>query len=367
MRLMKLLDKVVGRDKLLAENRRLRMEVMRLKRSVPETTGIRTIAGLQEIIVQLNERDEVQYVNSAFTRMTGLERADVVGKKLSEIDSFPWGIGVLADLVGNARASDGYAEDERSFYDRSSDRDTYLKFKVSILSNKPQILIEDITKLRELENLFERFVSREVLAKIKETGKDFDKGERLGLTTLFADLRGFTAMSEKLEPNAVWITLNEYFTEMKKIVDRYEGYLDKMIGDELMILFGVPLPYSDHAKRAVLVALEMQRAQAKLSEAWENDGRIIHGLGIGINTGEAFAGPVGSGKRASYTAIGHHVNLSRRVCDAASSGQILISSNTYSCISLDDELRSRVDFKSIGHIRVKGITEAIEVFDVKAR
>lgn len=148
---------------------------------------------------------------------------------------------------------------------------------------------------------------------------------RAHVVVLFADLRGFTSISEQLEPQHVVPLLNEYFSLLTEITFRHEGTVFNMAGDCLMLAFGVPLEQPDSAERAVQAAREMLTGFAGLARSWKDRYGVDAGLGIGINEGDVVAGNVGSSSYMSYTIIGDTVNIAARLCQRARSGEMLFS------------------------------------------
>jgi adenylate cyclase len=150
-------------------------------------------------------------------------------------------------------------------------------------------------------------------------------GQELTLTTLFTDIRGFTNMSERMDPIDVVKTLNEYFDLMIEVVFKYNGTLDKIIGDALMVIYGAPIYGHDDTKRALLTAIEMQKLLIDFNVLRKEKGLDPIDIGIGINRGKAIAGNIGSKDQMNYTVIGDAVNLAARLCSNAAPGQILVS------------------------------------------
>jgi adenylate cyclase len=153
-------------------------------------------------------------------------------------------------------------------------------------------------------------------------------GRRQAVTVLFADIRNFTTMSEAMAPEAVVEVLNTYFTEMVDLVFKYQGTLDKFVGDALMAVFGVPLPLPQAADQAVECALAMQRHLKEMQAAGRT---AIQGMRIGINTGEAIVGNIGSQKRMDFTVVGDVVNVAARLQELAKEleADTLISGATF--------------------------------------
>jgi adenylate cyclase len=180
-----------------------------------------------------------------------------------------------------------------------------------------------------LRDTFSRYVSPELCEEIlKNPGLLSLGGRRQQVTILFADIRNFTSMSESMAPEAVVEVLNTYFTEMVDLVFKYQGTLDKFVGDALMAVFGVPLPIPQAATQAVRCALAMQR---HLKELQATGRTPIQGMRIGINTGEAIVGNIGSTKRMDFTVVGDMVNVAARLQELAKEleADTLISEATF--------------------------------------
>jgi len=167
------------------------------------------------------------------------------------------------------------------------------------------------------------------------------------ITVSFTDIVGFTSMSEVLEPREVGMAINELFTELTECIFRYEGTLDKYIGDCIMAVFGAPVAQDDHALRCVRGALEMQTALEKLNA--EKGDRPRMQLRIGINSGRAVAGDFGSPKRRDYSVLGDAVNLASRLESSVSQpGWIVIGETTYEAV------KNHFDCQFLGLQGVKG-------------
>jgi len=181
-----------------------------------------------------------------------------------------------------------------------------------------------------LRQTFRRYVSPRVADKILEDAQLRDTllataDARAHAVVLFADLRGFTSLAERLDPQRVVPLLNEYFSLLTEITFRHDGTVFHMAGDGLMLAFGVPLEQSDCAPRAVRAAAEMLTGFGELAHAWQDRYQVDAGLGIGINEGDVVAGNIGSPSYMSYTIIGDTVNIAARLCQRARSGEMLFS------------------------------------------
>jgi len=225
-----------------------------------------------------------------------------------------------------------------------------------------QYFIEGREK-RQVKRLFARFVSKDVYEQLMtDPSRAALGGARRTMTVLFSDVRGFTALSEKGEPEDVVRQLNEYFARMVQVLFAHRGTLDKFVGDMVMALFGAPLDDPDHAEHAVQTALAMSSALDDLNRKWASEGRAELDIGIGINTGEMVAGNIGSATIMSYTVIGDAVNLGARLesLNKDYGTRVIISEATRA------QLKGRYDIRPLGDVTVKGRSRPVAIFEVKA-
>jgi adenylate cyclase len=180
------------------------------------------------------------------------------------------------------------------------------------------------------------------------------------MTVLFSDIRGFTTVTEKGDPEELVAQLNEYFSRMVDIVFRHHGTVDKFVGDMVMALFGAPLDDAAHAEHAVQAAVDMVRELGELNHKWAADGRPMLDIGIGVNSGEMIAGNIGSSSIMSYTVIGDNVNLGSRLesLNKNYNSRIIISEATRA------RLKTTYDIRPLGDVIVKGKTRPVEIFQV---
>jgi adenylate cyclase len=168
---------------------------------------------------------------------------------------------------------------------------------------------------KEIRTMFSSYVSPRIVEElIKDPTKATVGGQRKELTMLFSDVAGFTAFSEKHSAEEVVAQLNEYLNAMTEVVFRWNGTLDKFVGDAIVVFWGAPLDQPDHVELAVKCALHMRKRLGELQDKWKAEGKIPFDHGIGINTGQAVVGNIGAeGKKMDYTMIGDHVNLAARI------------------------------------------------------
>jgi adenylate cyclase len=223
------------------------------------------------------------------------------------------------------------------------------------LSQKVRDQVEELGRYNELR----RYLSPNITERILSDGSDLNAiSHRKLMTVLFSDIRGFSDLTDSLEPEEISLLLNNYLSEMTRLIHRHEGTLDKIIGDGIMVFFGDPVSIPDHARRAVLLAIDMQRKIAQLKDEWKSYGHDLN-IGVGINTGYMTVGNIGSEFHRDYTVIGNQVNVAARLESMAQPGEILVSQRTYS------KAKDVAAFEDVGTISLKGIHSPVAVHRVK--
>lgn len=213
----------------------------------------------------------------------------------------------------------------------------------------------------KIKNVMGRYISQDVM---KNVVKNIDNvklgGKRANVTVLFADIRGFTSMSEKMTAEEVSVILNEYFTEIEPIISKYNGTINKFIGDAVMAVFGDPIQDLNHPTNAVKCAYAMLKKVEMLQDKWILEGKPKIEIGIGINTGDAFVGNIGSEKRLEYTVIGDTVNLASRIesYNKVYKTNFLISSSTYAHVT------SIADVIKISEVQIRGKAKKMDIYEV---
>jgi len=222
-----------------------------------------------------------------------------------------------------------------------------------------RVLIEEQEK-RKVRGAFQQYVSPEVIRRLLADPERV-KPRKSEITILFSDVRGFTSISESLDAQELADLLNGYLTEMTRIIFRNQGTLDKYIGDAVMALWGAPFDEPDHATRACEAALSMLARLAELQKEWRAQGRPVMDIGVGINTGVASVGNMGSSLRYGYTAMGDSVNLASRLegLNKEYGTRIIISDSTYKVLRSD-----RVLVRELDMIRVKGKLLPVTIYEV---
>ena len=206
----------------------------------------------------------------------------------------------------------------------------------------------------------DRLLSPQLVEEVLSGRLELKKGGETRLATvMFADIRSFTTLSEKMIPHQLVAMLNEYFEHMVDIIFKHNGTLDKFIGDEIMAVWGAPIATEGDTERAVRAAVEMQQMLTDLNAARAANGETVIRIGIGLNTGEVVAGYMGSTRSMNYTVMGDTVNTAARFCSAAGPGEVLIGENT---------------FERVGHLfssekmpptKLKGKLEHVDIYKVR--
>ena len=227
-------------------------------------------------------------------------------------------------------------------------------------------LAREIEQRQWIHRMFERYVSPKLVKEILDQGDNREnplaRMSRLEVVALFADMRGFTGIAEKLEPAKVVELLNVFFTLITSIAYEHEGTVFNMAGDSLLVGFGVPLPQSDSAERAVNAACGMiKRFQSHIAD-WRDTYSIDVGLGVGICCGEAIAGNVGSPTYMNYTIIGDAVNVAARLMQNAKANEILISESVYDRL---DTLKETLQPEALPPMTVKGKSAPLPVYCIR--
>jgi adenylate cyclase len=230
---------------------------------------------------------------------------------------------------------------------------------LSAIGSQMDTAIFESLERRRLRQVLGRSVDPQVMEQLlKNPDVEFLKGERAVLTVLYADMRGSTSLAERTAPELLVAFVNDFLGRMTDVILSNEGTLDKFVGDEVMALFGAPVPHEDHALRAVRVGLEMQAAHQIVMEKWRRRGVDPTPIGVGIATGELIVGEMGSSQRTDYTVIGQAANLGSRICAVAEAGQVLISQKTY------DLAKAGLEAIPISGMRFKGVESDVTVYRV---
>jgi adenylate cyclase len=313
--------------------------------------GVEVHANALETLIRGNPIREVpRGVSTALAMATALLGAVLV-VRLHAFRALVAAVGVWAVLVVAAYA--GFALLDAWIRGMAGSIGLVLGYGATVLEH----FVREQRERRRLSQFFSPDVVREVV-RHKDEGS-LTTSRRL-VTVLFSDLRGFTSISEKLEPEQVAEMLREYLSEMTEIVFKHGGTVDKYIGDCIMALYNVPFEDPEHAVKAVRTGLEFQERTIAVSQRWEAKLGVALRNGVGINTGEAVVGTLGSRQRLEYTAIGDTINLGSRLESITKEYKtnIIISESTY------EHVKDHFVTKELGDVTVKGKTRPVKIYAV---
>jgi len=366
----KLLTALTGQAAVAVENARLFADVRRQRDAIAEIKNYmdNIFASIASGVITMDTEDIVTILNRAAERILGVSAADTMGKPYTEglPDIGPRIISLVEMVKDQDQSVVGY-ELQPVLPKRGP---VVLQIHLSPLKDNHEqttgiaIVVDDLTERRRLEEqvrlvrgTFERYVVPRVVEQLlSDPSRVQLGGVRQEVTVLFADIRGFAAFSEKLDPEGLVKVLNQYLTLAADAVLAEDGMLDKFIGDAVMAIFNAPLPQPDHTMRAVRAALTMQRDIAELHADVLPEERLS--FGVGIVTGPAVVGNIGSSLLQNYTAIGDSVNVASRLQTHAHAGQILLNPTAY------ERVRDRTVAREFGYIQVKGHSESDLVYEL---
>ena len=310
-----------------------------------------------------NLMGEINHINRAAINIINLNREDVIGNHYEYV----FNSNELINQLISKCELENISISESQVLLECNGKSTTINISVSPLLNDfnepigSVVAMEDLSNLDKLKSTFKKYVSKQIVDQLLENDEMLNLGgQEQDATILFSDIRGFTAMSETMDPNEVVETLNDYFNLMIEIIFKYNGTLDKIIGDALMVIYGAPNASEKDTENAVLTAIEMQE---KLIEF--NQNRIINlkspiKIGIGINRGKVISGNIGSKQQMNFTVIGDSVNLASRLCSVAASDQIIVSDVVWKKIKINKNFKSN----KLTPVKVKGKQKPIDIREI---
>ena len=315
-------------------------------------------------VITLDPIGEIDSINTAGLSILKMDKENIVGNHymfLFEKDEHIIELITLSEMENETRS------------DLNINLNTVSKETVVNLSVAPRLdpdgnkqglvmALEDISAVSKVKNTFKRYVSKQVVDELLEDDAKLNLGgEQRNVTILFTDIRGFTSMSENMEPERVVSTLNEYFSDMIDIVFKHNGTLDKIIGDELMVLYGAPISGKNDTQRAVETAIDMQLKIKQMNRERKKRKELPILVGAGINNGLVVSGNIGSRDLMDYTVIGDTVNVASRLCAHAGPGEIFVSESVYK------KTKNKLLYSKLDPINVKGKKNKVPAFLVQTK
>jgi adenylate cyclase len=259
------------------------------------------------------------------------------------------------DKLVNASRAIGQGDYSFRFRDRRKDE---LGLLMEAFNEMAQGMLEKTQVKSALSRYVSAGVAREILSNLDDVGLS---GKRVEGSVLFADIKGFTQIAEKIRPEELVSILNRYFTLITCACEINHGMVDKYMGDGVMLVFGAPEPDTDHAYHAISCALLIQKLVAHENALREEQGKFPVQFRIGVNTGSMLAGNMGSRERMEYTVVGDTVNLASRLCGITNGNEIVISREMY----LRDDVRKRVIAGEYQSIQLRGISQPVSTYRVE--
>ncbi|MCI0773642.1 MAG: GAF domain-containing protein [Chloroflexi bacterium] len=319
-------------------------------------------ASIASGVITSDVEDIITLCNKAAQTILSMTSEELIGSSLNDL--LPKLSEELADQVAAAKRTDDHVTELEISPTLDGRGPVALSLKMTPLKSADEkaqgvtIVLDDLTEKRRLEaqrKLFERMVSPAVINQI-DPNKVKLGGSLATITTLFADVRGFTAFSEEMDPESLVALLNLYFGAAVDSVLAEEGTIDKFQGDAIMAWFNHPIPQEDHTLRAARAALRFRDA---VGEVRKNLEPTLHlSFGVGIHVGEALLGLIGTPQRLDYTAIGDSVNTAKRIQENAEPDQILVSAEAKVLLG------KSVTLEAAEAIEAKGKKEPVEVFEL---
>ena len=338
-----------------------------LRRTLDEVTELKNLmdnvfSSIVSGVITADMEDRVTMCNRAAEAILGRAAQNILGRSLDDV--VPPLSDHLAPYVGTVREEDRSIVGLEVVSSLPGKGNVFLSVNLSPLKDADQetqgvaIVLDDLTEKKRLEaerRMFERMVSPAVISQL-----DPDKlqlgGKRTQITTLFADIRGFTSFSEHLDPEELFNVLNKYLAAAADAVLAQEGTVDKFMGDAVMAWFNAPIPQEDHALRAVRAALGIRDGIRALHAALPPNYHLA--FGVGVHHGEALLGLIGTEKRLEYTAIGDSVNTAKRIQENSAANQILISEEVYR------QVAPYVQAQEVAPVHAKGKSVPLRVYEV---
>lgn len=359
-----LLNGFANQAAIAIENARLFESVRRTLAEVTELKNLmdNVFASIISGVITADVEDKITLCNLAASRILGHETAEVIGKPLDDL--LPPIAQDLSTHVASARRNGEHVVGQEYRVPMPNRGDLDLSLNISPLKDATDstqgvaIVLDDLTEKKRLEaqrRLFERMVSPAIIKVLNPNQLQLG-GKRGEITTIFADVRGFTSYSERLAPEVLLSVLNQYLAAAADAVLANDGTIDKFMGDAIMAWFNAPLPQADHTLRAVKSALGIRDALTRLHAELPPESHLS--FGVGIHFGEAVLGLVGTEKRLEYTAIGDSVNTAKRIQENSAGGQILISAPAYEFV------KDQITVRPVEPIHAKGKREPVPVFEV---
>lgn len=317
---------------------------------------------MKDAVVILASKGPVIYANHAAAEIFDCPAEEMQGKRLPAIIPQTYANDDFIQLFIDAVMDKSSTHEAIVDYERSDGSIYKLRVCISYSRGEEEssitVAITNLTELIRVNSALVRYTSREIASEILREDGEALGGRTREVTVLMSDLRGFTALSTRLSPVELITLLNHYFEAMIKIIDRYRGTVIEFLGDGIFVIFGAPAEQPNHAAAAAACALEMQKAMEEVNLWNAEHGFPVLQMGIGINSGDAVVGNIGSALRTKYGCMGENVNLAGRAESFTVGGQIFITQYT------KDRIREELTFAGSQSFVPKGGREPLMIYDL---
>jgi adenylate cyclase len=308
-------------------------------------------------IIKIDLLGEIEYINDSALEIFNFQQENVLNNHYAMVFE---NNDQLLELLEFAETKEHIFYEENILIHKENKETTQVNLTISPVfdegSNSGVVIsFEDLSDINKVKTTFKKYVSESIVDELLLNDSSLELGgKEQEVCVLFCDIRGFTAMSEKLEPSKVVFLLNHYFEIMIRVLFKNKGTLDKIIGDELMVLFGVPEKDEQDVDNAIRTAKEMFVVLDQFNVEMQKKDLPEIRVGIGINYGKVISGNIGSSQQMNYTVIGDNVNLAARLCSAAKSNEVIISESVF------EKLEEKQGFIKNQDLKVKGKSNAIK-------
>jgi class 3 adenylate cyclase/tRNA A-37 threonylcarbamoyl transferase component Bud32 len=309
-------------DELKRHNTTLSIQLQQVAKDMASSSSSVSIAGIATLALRIDPDDKIIYANSPFCRHFGISKEDVLEKNVDVLKRF-MDKGILETL---ARPTEPGSVERNA----TDEKGAVFDVRLTLIDGFLDAVLQDVSNEHRFKKYVERYVMADMASHSEEDLRSFKYPERRMMSVSFTDLRGFTAMSENMTPEEVRSTMNAYLEAVIGPILKNKATVDKIVGDEVMALFGAPKYYGDHALRAIKTVCDQMRNHEALQREFKSQGKVMPHCGIGVNTGDMVVGNMGSSMRQDYTVLGASVNLASRLCSAARPGEILVPQETLS-------------------------------------
>ena len=344
---LRLFDNITKKISLSFDNILLLESLTESKKSIDNI-----MSSISTGIIKIDVLGEIDYTNFSATKVFGFDKDLIIGNHYFIV--FEGNVNLIKLIEKTELEKEIVFENNFEILDLNN-KSHQINLTISPVfdennENSGVVLsFEDLSGINKVKSTFKKYVSENIVDELLKNENSLELGgKEEEVCVMFADIRGFTSLSEKMDAPKVVYVLNNYFQSMIDVIFKYSGTLDKIIGDELMVLYGVPIKAENDCQNAVDSAISMLDSLKDFNKKMKIEGLPKLNIGIGINFGKVVSGNIGSKQQMNYTVIGDNVNLAARLCSSAKGGEISISKSVYENLKIKDGFTKREPIKVKG-------------------